>query len=62
MLYMAFEYSDLARVTIQDSVESMGYQVFYGSDNAVFYVESEKTEQYLISRGISASKIILNTK
>ncbi len=54
--------SNLASVTIPDSVESVGYQAFYGCDNAVFYVESEKTKQYLISLGIYASKIILNTK
>ena len=54
--------SNFASVTIPDSVESVGYQAFYGCDNTMFYVESEKTKQYLISLGISASKIILNTK
>ncbi len=52
----------LTSVTIPDSVESIGRDAFYGCDNAIFYTESEKTEQYLISKGVSASRIILNTK
>ena len=52
----------LKSIIIPDSVESIGREAFYACDDAVFYVESEKTKQYLITYGISQSKIILNTK
>ncbi|NRT35360.1 leucine-rich repeat domain-containing protein [Clostridium beijerinckii] len=52
----------LKSIIIPDSVESIGHDAFYACDDAVFYVKSEKTKQYLITYGISPSRIILNTK
>ncbi|NRZ59273.1 hypothetical protein DZE42_002412 [Clostridium beijerinckii] len=52
----------LKRIIIPDSVESIGRDAFDECDEAVFYVNSEKTKQYLITYGISPSRIILNTK
>lgn len=52
----------LKSIIIPESVESIGHDAFYACDDAVFYVKSEKTKQYLITYGISPSKIILNTK
>ncbi|WP_238860126.1 leucine-rich repeat domain-containing protein [Clostridium sp. YIM B02569] len=52
----------LKSIIIPDSVESIGHDAFYACDDAMFYVKSEKTKQYLITYGISPSRIILNTK
>ncbi|MBE6086490.1 MAG: cell wall-binding protein [Clostridium beijerinckii] len=52
----------LKSIIIPDSVESIGHDAFYACDDAAFYVKSEKTKQYLITYGISPSRIILNTK
>nr|WP_270566653.1 leucine-rich repeat domain-containing protein [Clostridium beijerinckii] len=52
----------LKSIIIPDSVKSIGHDAFYACDHAVFYVKSEKTKQYLITYGISPSRIILNTK
>ncbi|MDD3267565.1 MAG: leucine-rich repeat protein, partial [Burkholderiales bacterium] len=50
----------LTSITIPDSVTSIGENAFENSDNAVFYVASEKIKELLINSGVDASKIILN--
>jgi hypothetical protein len=54
--------SSLTSITIPDSVGSIGREAFYGCDNAMFYIENERTKQYLTKVGIAENRIILITK
>lgn len=51
----------LTSVTISDGVTSIGNSAFEHSNNAIFYVESEKIKQLLINSGINSSKITVKS-
>lgn len=60
--YAFYDCSGLTSVTIPNSATSIGTNAFLGCDNAIFYVESEKTKELLLQPDANSATYVDSDK